>query len=412
MSFGDDVWLIALLVLAFALSMVLAAGEASLLRVSPIRAASLASDGDKQAMRVAALLEDLPRVLNSVLFAALLSQIGAATITGVLSQRWFGSLGVTAASVGLTFLLFVYAEAIPKTFAVRHPDRVALRLATGLARLEMALRPVVGALIWFADIQMPGKGITTSPTVTEDELRRLASSAAREGEITPEDLALIERAFRIGDRRVDDIMVPRADIVAVSTEATVELALAMALSSGHRRLPVYEETPDNIVSMVRLRDLMLIPEPRRELLAVGTLAVDPLVVPGSKRVLDLLREMQLSRVHLAVIVDEYGGTAGMATVEDIAEELLGSMSKAPEAVPIALIEEGRWSVDAALPIEDLSEALEIDLPEGEWNTVAGLVFTLAGRVPLVGDEVSVSGHVFRVVATRRRRITRVEVTRL
>lgn len=412
MSFGDDVWLIALLALAFAFSMVLAAGEASLLRVSPIRAASLASGGDKQAMRVAALLEDLPRVLNSVLFAALLSQIGAATLTGVLSQRWFGSLGVTAASVGLTFLLFVYAEAIPKTFAVRHPDRVALRLATGLARLEMALRPVVGALIWFADIQMPGKGITTSPTVTEDELRRLASSAAREGEITPEDLALIERAFRIGDRRVDDIMVPRADIVAVSTEATVELALAMALSSGHRRLPVYEETPDNIVSMVRLRDLMLIPEPRRELLAVGTLAVDPLVVPGSKRVLDLLREMQLSRVHLAVIVDEYGGTAGMATVEDIAEELLGSMSEEPEAVPIALIEEGHWSVDAALPIEDLSEALEMDLPEGEWNTVAGLVFTLAGRVPLVGDEVSVSGHVFRVVATRRRRITRVEVTRL
>lgn len=412
MSYGDDLWLIALLALAFAFSMVLAAGEASLLRVSPIRAASLASGGDRQAMRVAALLEDLPRVLNSVLFAALLSQIGAATITGVLSQRWFGSLGVTVASVALTFLLFVYAEAIPKTFAVRHPDRVALRLATGLARLERALRPVVGALIWFADLQMPGKGITTSPTVTEDELRRLASSAAREGEITPEDLALIERAFRIGDRRVDDIMVPRADIVAVSTEATVELALAMALSSGHRRLPVYEETPDNIVSMVRLRDLILIPEPRRELLAVGTLAVDPLVVPGSKRVLDLLREMQLSRVHLAVVVDEYGGTAGMATVEDIAEELLGSMSEEREAVPIALIEEGRWSVDAGLPIEDLSEALEIDLPEGEWNTVAGLVFTLAGRVPVVGDEVSVSGHLFRVVATRRRRITRVEVIRL
>ncbi len=412
MSIGDDVWLIALLALAFAFSMVLAAGEASLLRVSPIRAASLASAGDRQAMRMAALLEDLPRVLNSVLFAALLSQIGAATITGVLSQRWFGSLGVTAASVGLTFLLFVYAEAIPKTFAVRHPDRVALRLATGLARLEMALRPVVGVLIWFADIQMPGKGITTSPTVTEDELRRLASSAATEGEITPEDLALIERAFRIGDRRVDDIMVPRADIVAVSTDATVELALATALSSGHRRLPVYENTPDNIVSMVRLRDLMLIPEPRRELLSVGALAVDPLVVPGSKRVLDLLREMQLTRVHLAVIVDEYGGTAGMATVEDIAEELLGSMSEAPEAVPIAMIEEGHWSVDAALPIEDLSDALEVDLPEGEWNTVAGLVFTLAGRVPTVGDEVSVSGHVLRVVATRRRRITRVEVTRL
>ncbi|HSR44258.1 MAG TPA: hemolysin family protein [Acidimicrobiia bacterium] len=409
---GDDVWLIALLVLAFAVAVFVAAGETALLRVSPIRAASLGAGGDRRAVRLAALLGKLPAVLNAVLLTALLSQIAAATITGILAQRWFGSIGVTVASIVLTLFLFIYAEAIPKTFAVRHSDRVALALASSLALLERMLRPIVRALVWIADLQAPGKGISMAPTVTEDELRRLATRAEREGEITGEDLALIDRAFRLGDRRVDDIMVPRADIVAVPADVTIDFALAIALEAGHRRLPVYEETVENIVSMVRLRDMIRVPEPRRELLAVASLALAPLVVPDSKRVLDLLREMQESRTHLAVIVDEYGGTAGLVTVEDIAEELLGSMSEAPEPTAVSEISEGRWSVDAALPVEDLAELIGSPLPEGDWNTVAGMVFALAGRVPDVGDEIRVPGCSFKVISTRRRRITRIEVSLL
>lgn len=393
------------------MAVVVAAGEAALLRISPVRAASLASDGDRRARRVLALLDDLPQVLSAVLLTALLSQIGAATITGVLAQRWFGNLGVTLSSVGLTVLLFVYAEAIPKTYAVRHTDRVALALARPISRLELILRPVVRALVWFADIQMPGKGVTTSPTVTEDELRRLASRAAKEGEITPDDLGLIERAFRLGDRRVDDIMVPRADIVAVPADASLDVAVVIALEAGHRRLAVFAEDSENIVGVVLLRDLVRVPETRRDLLTVATLAKEPLVVPESKRVMDLLGEMQESRIHLAVIVDEYGGTAGLVTVEDIAEELLGSLSESVESSPVSLIADGRWSVDAALPIEDLADLLDAPLPEGDWNTVAGMIFALAGRVPEVGDEVEVPGHTLRVVATRRHRITRVEVRR-
>jgi CBS domain containing-hemolysin-like protein len=406
-----DGWLIGLLGVALAVAVFVAAGETALLRISPVRAASLASGGDRRAQRVLRLLDDLPQVLSAVLLTALLSQIGAATITGVLAQRWFGNLGVTLSSVGLTVLLFVYAEAIPKTYAVRHTDRVAFALAWPLSRLELILRPIVRALVWFADIQMPGKGVTTSPTVTEDELRRLASRAAKEGEITPEDLGLIERAFRLGDRRVDDIMVPRADIVAVAADATLDLALIVALEAGHRRLAVYADDSEDIVGVVLLRDLVRVPETRRDLLTVATLAAEPLVVPESKRVMDLLGEMQQSRIHLAVIVDEYGGTAGLVTVEDIAEELLGSLSESSDPVPVSQVADGRWSIDAALPIEDLAELVDAPLPEGDWNTVAGMIFALAGRVPEVGDEVEVPGYLLRVIGTRRRRITRVEVIR-
>lgn len=407
-----DGWLIGLLGVALAVAVFVAAGETALLRISPVRAASLASGGDRRAQRVLRLLDDLPQVLSAVLLTALLSQIGAATITGVLAQRWFGNLGVTLSSVGLTVLLFVYAEAIPKTYAVRHTDRVAFALGWPLSRLELILRPIVRTLVWFADIQMPGKGITTSPTVTEDELRRLASRAAKEGEITPEDLGLIERAFRLGDRRVDDIMVPRADIVAVAADATLELALVIALEAGHRRLAVYADDSENIVGVVLLRDLVRVPETRRDLLTVATLAAEPLVVPESKRVMDLLGEMQQSRIHLAVIVDEYGGTAGLVTVEDIAEELLGSLSESSDPVPVSLVADGRWSIDAALPIEDLAELVDGPVPEGDWNTVAGMIFALAGRVPEVGDEVRIPGHSLKVTGKRRRRITRIELQRL
>src|SRR5690606_28752902 len=144
----------------------------------------------------------------------------------------------------------------PKTYAVRHADRVALALAVPIAGLELVLRPVVSVLVWIADLQMPGKGVVMAPAITEDELRMLASTAATEGQITGADANLIERAFRVGDRQADDVMVPRTDIVSVARSASAADALDIALEAGHRRLPVYDETRENITGLVRLRDLV------------------------------------------------------------------------------------------------------------------------------------------------------------
>ena len=407
-----DIPLIALFVLAFLLSVFVAAVETAFLRMPAVRVEAMASEGSRRARRLAALSSRLPEVLNAILLVALLSQISAATIAGILAARWFpGGLGVTISSVVLTIVLFIYSEAIPKTFAVRHADRVALTLAFPLSWLEAVLRPIVKVLVWVADLQMPGKGIVTSPTVTEDELRMLAGRAATEGEITSEDLRLIERAFRVGDRDVDDIMVPRTEMVAVEESTSVADTLDVALESGHRRLPVFRGSLENVVGMVRLRDLIGVPESRRTGLEVSRLAEETLVVPESKRVLDLLTEMQTSSIHLAIVVDEYGGTAGLVTVEDIAEELLGSISEQPAAADIIEVGPGRWSVDGALPVEDLEDLLGDEVDETDSNTVAGVVLALLGRLPQVGERVEWNGHVLRVTAVRGRRITRVEVRR-
>lgn len=408
MDMASDLPLILGLIASVLAAIFLAAAETAILRISPIRAITLA-ENDRRGRRLQSLIDRLPAVLSAILLGALLTQIAAATLTGILAQRWFGTLGVTIASVVLTLFLFVYGEAIPKTFAVRHTDAVALVLAAPIGVLELLLRPVVGILVWFADIQMPGKGVTTSPTVTEDELRRLATRAAREGEITPEDLDLIERAFRFGDRRADDVMVPRTDIVAVDQDSTVEDALAVALRSGHRRLPVYEDTVEEISGLVTLKDLVRA-EDDAGALPVRVLMTKPLVVPESKRIFDLLLEMQREHTHLAIVVDEYGGTAGLVTIEDIAEELLGSISEADLGDAEAMTQTpGGWSIDGSVPVEDLEEMLDVDLPEGDWNTAAGLVMGLLGKVPAVGDEVEVDRYRMRVTQVRGRRVTRIEV---
>lgn len=374
---GADVPLLILLGLALLVAVFLALAEASLLRISEYRVRALADEGDTAAIRLFSLVDRLPEVLNLILFLALLAQIGAATVTGVLAQRWFGNLGVTLASVVLTIVLFVYGEAIPKTFAVRHVETTALRVAGPIAFLERVLRPLVSLLIWIADMQMPGKGITTTPTVTEEELRLLAYRAAHEGEITKEDLNLIERAFRFGDRRADDIMVPRPDIVAVEVSTDVEHALEVALASGHRRIPVYEGVLEHITGVARLRDLM---EARnRGVTDLHSIAVAPLVVPESKRITSLLAEMQDQNNHLAVVVDEYGVTAGLVTVEDVAEELLGTISDVDEPEQLERVGDGRWRAPGSLPVEDLEE-IGIDLPSGDWNTIAGLMIGVAGEL--------------------------------
>lgn len=397
-----DIPLIIALVALLLLAVFLAASEASLLRVPEVRARSLAGSGDRRAQRVAVLVERLPQVLSLILLLALLSQIGAATITGILASRWFGNVGVTLASVALTIVLFIYGEAIPKTYAVRHAERTARFVAVPISFLERLFRPLVSLLVWIADIQMPGKGITTSATVTEDELRLLAVDAADEGEITHVDRELIDRVFRFGDRRVDDIMVPRPDMVAVEHNTPLSDALELALRTGHRRLPVYTDDLEHIDGFVRLRDLIAARD--NDAIDLSSISNPPLVVPESKRVTGLLADMQEQKNHMAVVVDEYGVTVGLVTIEDVAEELLGSISDEPGTPALEQLEDGRWRVVGSLPVEDLEAELGLAVPEGDWNTVAGLMIGVAGELLEQGSAVVVDGFTLTAEAVRGRRI--------
>ncbi len=394
-------------------AVVLGAAETSLLRVRRTRVKLLAADGHRRAARLLGLLDDLPRVLNAVLLAVLLVQIGAATVAGVLSQRWFGNLGVTIGSVVLTAVLFVYGEAIPKTYAVRYPLVTAQTLAWPVWVLATALRPLVSILVKFADLQAPGTGIAGPAAVSEAELRALAAEAEEAGEIEASDRELIERAFRLGDRHVGEIVVPRIDIVGVPRDAAVGEAIEIALGAGHRRLPVYGSDLDDIVGVVRLRDLaaaVAAGEPG----SVADLTSEVLVTPESKRVVDLLGEMQSKGLHLAVVVDEHGGTAGIVTIEDAVEQLVGDVADEgePAAADIRRVGPARWRVAGICDLVDMEEQLDVELPDGDWATVAGLVIALAGRIPAPGEAFEEAGLRFRVLEATERRVKLLEVERL
>jgi CBS domain containing-hemolysin-like protein len=398
----------------FAVAAFLAAAETSLIRVRPTAVEVEAERGNRKAARLLRLLRDLPVVLNAVLLAALLAQIGAATVTGVIAADLFGSLGVTIASVLLTLVLFVYGESIPKTFAVRHPLAVAKAVARPLAGLTWLLRPVVRLLVAFADLQAPGRGVAGPGGVTEEELRTLAAQAARAGEISDADLELMERAFRFGDATVEHILVPRIDVFAVPSETPVARALEEAVAGGYRRVPVYESDPENITGVVLLRDLARAVT-EGQFVTTGGLARPVLVVPETGRISELLRRMQKARTHFAVAVDEHGGMAGIVTIEDLVEELLGGVVADEDEEPQQLIRrvgEDRWIVDARAGAADLCEAIGVEMPGGDLLSVGGLVLGLAGRIPKPGEVVEAEGCSLTVVAATRRRIRQIEVRRL
>lgn len=323
---GADVALLAALVALVAALFGLAMVEASLLHVRRSAVAADAGDGDPASQRLLLLLDDLPRVMNTVLLAVLLGQVTAASIAGVLASRWFGGSGITIATVAVTLILFVYGEAIPKTIAISDPVRYARRFSGPVGALSTVLSPVVSVLVRIAAWQSPGAGSSAAMSaVSEGELLHLTDEAAAAGRIEESDAELIQKSFAFGDLEVGEILIPIDDVVSVPTSTPVGVALQTAIDAGHRRLVVHQPgARHRIVGFVRLRDLAAASGDNG---AVAGSSVRPaLTVDRSARVIDVLREMQRTRCHLAVVASD-GAARGMVTVEDIVEVLLGEIDE-------------------------------------------------------------------------------------
>ncbi len=304
----------------------LALAEASLLHVRRSEVAVAVNGGDGPARRLLALVDDLPRVMNAVLLAVLLCQVLATAIAGLLATRWFGSAGVTIATVAVTIVLFVYGEAIPKTLAIRHPYRVGRRLTRPIRSLTVALRPAVAVLVAIADVQLPGRTADLTHAVSEAELRQLTDEAASAGHIGEADADLIERSFTFGDLVARDVMVPWGHVVSVAEDVSDEAALRDAIAAGHRRLPVTRAgDPTRVVGFVRLRDLAEASTLERPI-DVEDIVQGVITVDAAAPVADVVGRMQRSDVFLAVVV-ERARTVGIMTIEDAVRVLVGPISE-------------------------------------------------------------------------------------
>jgi putative hemolysin len=414
----DAVYLVVIALLLVA-SGVLAMSETSLVRMNRIKAKTLVDDKRRGARQLARLIEHPARFLNPILLLVLICQLVSATLVGIVAEDWLGGIGVLVGAIFEVVVIFVFFEAVPKNWAVQNPDRAALLsapLVTAVVRFP-PVRAVSSVLIGLANLIIGQKGESEDgirPSyITESELRAMADVAHEENVIEKDERTFIHSIIDFGDTVAREVMVPRPDMVTVSADTTVTVALEAALAAGYSRVPVYQGQIDDVVGISYTKDLI-----RAERVGKGEQPVTgtsrPAVfIPESKEVSALLRQMQEEKFHMAIVVDEYGGTAGLVTLEDLLEELVGEIVDEfdIEQPSVDRQSDGSFVVDARYAVDDADELLGSDLPQGPWDTVGGLMLDLVGRVPDQGDTVSVDGFRLTALEVRGRRIGRIRIER-
>ena len=412
MSSGD--WaLVAFIAVLVITSAVLAAAETVITRINKVRAYRLQEEGRRGAASLVKLADDPPPYLNVVLLLMLLTHLASTTIATIVAIRSIGHLGEWVATVAMTVILFVFAEVVPKTYAVLHTDQVALWLAPLSVWLTRVFGPLAIVLVKVANVIMPGKGLPKGPFVTEEEIKALADVASEESEIEEEEKELIHSIFEFGDTIVREVMVPRPDMVVAPVTASLTDVLDLILKRGYSRIPVYKDELDNVVGVVYAKDLLRHLHAGKASVPLEKIMREPYFVPETKKVSELLREMQQRRVHIAIVLDEYGSVAGLVTIEDLLEEIVGEIADEydREEQQLEKIDDDTYRVNGRVPIDEVNELLDVELPQEEWDTVAGLMYGLLGEVPTQGQTVNYDNLTFSADKVQGRRIQKVLISR-
>ena len=357
-----QLWLVVGIVVLLALAAILAAAEAALTRISRPRAEDLAEEGRRHGAELAGLVRRPEQSITTVVFLRITCQLVQATLVGVLANELLGPAGVAVAIALDVAVVFVLTEAAPKTWAVVDPERVALAVA-GPVRALAAIAPLrwtARGLIGLTNLVLPGKGLKHGPFVSSDEeLLAVAEMGVEEGVIEEEERALIESIITFGDTIVREVMVPRPDMVTVSAHFRVADVMEVFLLNGYSRLPVCGDSIDDVVGLAYAKDLMGAERDGKQDVPVRELVRPARFVPETKRVPDMLREMQRDKFHMAIVVDEYGGTAGLVTLEDLIEELVGEIADEfdiddPIVEPVP---GGGIRVHARTPLDEVNDLL-------------------------------------------------------
>jgi CBS domain containing-hemolysin-like protein len=404
------------------LSGVLVAAEAALARVSKVSIEQLKRDGNRRSGRLLDMLDDRAKHVNSLLFAHLtLSTISVILVTTSFLEIFNdNSVALLASSVVMVLIGYVILGVAPQTLGRQRADTIAMATARLTKFVTLFLSPLTQLFILLGNAITPGKGYREGPFSTQAELRELVDLAGADSLIEDDERQMIHSVFELGDTFAKEVMVPRTDMVSIDRDSTLRDAMSLGLRSGFSRIPVIGDNSDDVVGVINLKDVVRRTFANRE--AETTERVDslmraPYFVPDSKPADILLREMQAARVHMAIVIDEYGGTAGLVTIEDVLEEIVGEITDeydtgAPE---VAELGEGAYRVLARMHLEDLADliGIELDSEEEGVDTVLGLVAKRLGRVPIAGASVEIDGWTLTAEqgAGRRNRIGTVLASR-
>jgi len=389
-------------------------------RLTKGRALRLQDEQPKKGRLLVKIAEDPPPFITSVLMLMLLARVASVVIvTGLLVRAEWRFAEVLSVLI-MSFVLFQLAEIAPRTWVIERLDQVLLMSARPVYALGTALKPLALALVGLGRLFLlilPGRGLPRGPLTSEEEIKSILDVAESEEVIESGEREMIHSIFEFGDTVVREVMIPRPDMVCVPSAATLEEVLGVCLKKGYSRIPVISPNDiDNVVGIIYERDIIKRlyngsgkGRPKK----ASDVARDAVFVPESKRVPELLREMQKNHTHMVIVVDEYGGTAGLATLEDLLEEIVGEISDEydRDEPDVMHLEDGNMRVSARVSIDELNELLGTELPHEDWDSIGGLIAGILGRVPAEQEVVELQSVQFQVEKMKGRRIERVLVRR-
>jgi len=423
---------LALLAFLILLNAFFAASEVAIVTVGKARIKRLIEEEVKVARTVERLAEDSSRFLATMRVGVTLVRFSAVataviTLTDPL-QKWIAQvpiefiaqaslpLAVFSVVITLAFFMLSLGELLPKTLALQRAEPIALAAAYPIDLFATIVSPVVKVLIAISSAAVHLFGSQPQgriPFITEEEIKTMVDAGEETGIIEEDEKEMIYSIFELGETMAREVMVPRIDIVAVESKTPVQQALDLILEKGHSRIPVYEETIDNIIGLLYAKDLLGQLRDGDATVALRDILRPAYFIPETKKADELLQDLQQRKVHIAIVVDEYGGTAGLVTIEDLVEEIVGEIQDEYDAEEpfIEVVSDDEFIFNARVDLDDVNKLMNVELPSERCDTLGGFIYSQLGKVPKVGDEILFDGIKIAVLSVVGRRIKKVKVNR-
>ncbi|EFW93697.1 hypothetical protein ZOD2009_01100 [Haladaptatus paucihalophilus DX253] len=412
---------IASVLLLLVLSAFFSSSEIAMFSLAKHRVEALVDEGVDGAKTVDSLKSDPHRLLVTILVGNNIVNIAMSSLTTALVGIYFDNPGATVliSTFGITSLVLLFGESAPKSYAVENTESWALKIAKPLKYSEYLLLPLVVTFDYLTravNRVTGGRSAIETSYVTRDEIQDMIQTGEREGVIEEDEREMLQRIFRFNNTIAKEVMTPRLDMTAVPQDASIDEAIETLVQSGHERVPVYEGSLDNVIGIVTVRDLVReknYGETKTDGLKLSNLIQPTLHVPESKNVDELLTEMRENRMQMVIVIDEFGTTEGLVTMEDMVEEIVGEILDGEEEEPIERVDEDTVIVRGEVNIDEVNEAMKIELPEGEeFETIAGFIFNRAGRLVEEGEDIDYEGVRLHVEQVENTRIMKARITRL
>ena len=408
-------YLIILVIFLF-LSGLFSGAETALTSLGKLKVKELMEKGGKRKKSIKIWIDNPNKILTTIVIANNVVNIGAASLATAVSIRIFDGKGMAIAWGVMTFLILEFGEITPKIFARQHAEKLSLLVIRPLKVLSLILSPVSRALVFLTNLLLKpfgGAMEKESSFITEEEIRGLISAGEKEGALEEEEKEMLHSVFEFGDTKVSEVMIPRVDMVAIDENIPLDSLLDLIKEKRHSRIPVYKENVDEIVGIFYVKDLLTLWREDKEVRVKDVMRA-AYFVPESKKVSDLLHQFQGKKVHMAIVVDEYGGIAGLVTLEDLLEEIVGEIRDEydVEEVIYQKLEDGSILADAKMDIEEANKKLKINIPEGSSETIGGFIFDFLGRVPRQGEEIKYKNLKITVVEANEHSLSKLRIKKV